>query len=186
MAQTTLHELKNIILMKYGTHAFESPDDITRRKEREVKEVGMTFWGYGGNICHPASQVQPFLERNRAKNEDTFLVLVKSNSVWNKEVCYANWYSEDNAIWKLIPDPLKVSSSKFALICSSFVQCDILLNLTQYEVPVGNSKGRRLSDYISGRITKGCGSLSISKGSDYPTLCTITHFGLVENSVFLK
>lgn len=52
-----------ILYMKVGTHANEGLEAIIARKQREIEEAGVAFWGYGGSTCHPTTMVQPFAER---------------------------------------------------------------------------------------------------------------------------
>ena len=51
------------IFMKVGVHAQETLTDIIARKQRELKDAGVSFWGYGGNTCHPTTKVQPFVSK---------------------------------------------------------------------------------------------------------------------------
>lgn len=54
-------ELDHIIYMKYGVHAGHTVEEIIARKSEEYHRTGKMFWGYGGTICHPTKQVQPFV-----------------------------------------------------------------------------------------------------------------------------
>ena len=69
---------KNIIVMKYGVHASEDVESIVVRKMQEVQVAKKMFWGYGGVLCHPLKQVQPFLRENCSKGEKTYLLLSES------------------------------------------------------------------------------------------------------------
>jgi hypothetical protein len=50
------------IVMKGGVHASEGWEEIVERKRGEERSAGVILWGYGGTVCHPMTQVQPFAE----------------------------------------------------------------------------------------------------------------------------
>lgn len=150
----------NIIFMKYGVHASESIESIIKRKMEEIETCQKMFWGYGGVLCHPLNQVQPFLEKNVSRKEKTFLLLSKTYSELNNDPQIARMYSCDKINWKPIPKGIKVLGSKFAIVCGSIEQCDFNLDLSAYIVSVGNCRGKKLSQYIQGRVDKACGRYS--------------------------
>ena len=147
----------NIIYMKYGVHASESIESIVKRKMQEIEVCQKMFWGYGGTICHPTNQVQPFLERNLSKGEKTYLLLSKTLSELNNDPTVALAYSVNHQEWVPIPEGITVLGSKYAIICKNIQQCNFSIDLADYVVPIGNSKGRKLSDYIQGQVSKACG-----------------------------
>ena len=151
---------KNIIFMKYGVHAGEKVEDIINRKMREIENAQKMFWGYGGTICNPKSQVQPFLESNINKNEKTYLLMAYTPSEFRNSEDKAESYSVDNVNWDEIPQGIHVKGSKYAIVCKNIKRCDFQIDLADYIVPIGNSKGRTLSDYIKGHLDKGCGVFS--------------------------
>ena len=51
---------ESFVFMKVGQHAGEDFESIIKRKTEEIKNTGMSFWGYGGPMCHPTKQIQPF------------------------------------------------------------------------------------------------------------------------------
>ena len=51
---------ENVVLMKGGPHAGSGWRDIVDWKIGDLQAAGVTFWGYGGSVCHPTRQVQPF------------------------------------------------------------------------------------------------------------------------------
>lgn len=173
---------RNIIIMKYGVHASESIESIVKRKLEEIQVCQKMYWGYGGVLCHPLNQVQPFLKENCSKGEKTYLLLTKTPSKLNNAPSIATEYSIDKVQWQLIPDGIKVLGSKYAIVCKSIEQCDFLIDLANYIIPIGNSKGRILSNYICGRVDKACGrynndltnknsklvSISLCAEIDYP------------------
>jgi len=165
---------ENIIFMKYGVHASESIESIIKRKTEEIGRCRKMFWGYGGVLCHPLNQVQPFLTENVLRKEKTYLLLSKTHSELNNAPQIARMYSCDKMNWEPIPDGIKVLGSKFAIVCGSIEQCDFDLDLSGYIVPVGNCKGRRLSQYIRGRVDKACGRYHKDISGAEPEIVNIT------------
>jgi hypothetical protein len=49
-----------LIVMKVGVHMGEPWEAIIDRKLAEEQAAGVAYWGYGGSVCHPITQVQPF------------------------------------------------------------------------------------------------------------------------------
>lgn len=148
---------KNIILMKYGVHAGEDIESIIERKQEEIQVCKKMLWGYGGVLCHPLNQVQPFLNENCLRGEKTYLLLTQTPSKLFNAPSVATDFSRDKTTWEPIPDGIKVIGSKYAIVCSSIRQCNFCIDLSKYTVPIGNSTGKRLSDYIRGRVDKACG-----------------------------
>lgn len=179
-------ELKNIIFMKYGTHAGATPEAIINSKINEVSLSGTTFWGYGGNVCHPTKQIQPFILASKSRGEKTYLVLSQIESVWAGVASPATFYSYDKAEWIPIPESNTIVGSRFALMCTSFELCDFMLDLAYYQVPIGEMKGRLLSNYICGHITKGCGVLSRSLEIETQKAVRISAVAEVSSAVFLR
>lgn len=178
----------NIIFMKYGVHASESIESIVKRKMEEIEQCKKMFWGYGGVLCHPLNQVQPFLKENVVRKEKTYLLLSKTDSELNNVPQIANIYSCDKTNWKPIPKGIKVLGSKYAIVCGSIEQCDFNLDLSSYIVSVGNSKGRMLSQYIHGRVDKACGRYNKDISNVESRIVNITLYAEIvyPYSVFLK
>lgn len=179
-------ELKNIIFMKYGVHAKDTPQIILNNKINEVSSCGQTFWGYGGNLCHPLTQVQPFIHANQKRGEKTYLLLSKINSVWNGSSARSIFYSYDNKKWIPIPEENIVTGARYALICNSFDLCEFDIDLSLYYVPLGNAKGRLLSDYIYGRVSKACGTFRFKKDFDATKEYHISAIAEIESAVFVQ
>ena len=177
---------KNIVFMKYGTHAGDLPETIISNKINEVSLLGHTFWGYGGTTCHPTNQIQPFLSANNSSGEKTYLLLSRINSVWTGNSSRAMFYSNNQIEWLPIPEDNVVTGSKFALICTSFESCEFELDLSQYQVPIGKSKGQLLSSYICGHTTKGCGVLSEFPMIQSKRTVHISAIATIKTAVFLR
>lgn len=142
---------KRIIIMKYGVHANESVDSIIRRKCKEIKENGYCFWGYGGVLLNPIKQVQPFCD-----NEDVYLLLVRTNSDYIDNNAKSELYSIDGKTYNQIPTSINVYGSKYALVFTELKKYNKYINLCDYEVGIGPSKGKKLEDYFKFRVDKAC------------------------------
>ena len=181
-------KIENIIFMKYGVHASEDVELIIKRKIAEIQQCKKMFWGYGGVLCHPLNQVQPFLKSNALKNQKTHLVMTKTLSKLNNTPSAATMYSVDNINWCPIPNNVRVLGSKYAIVCNSITQCEFILDLADYVIPLGNCKGRRLSQYIQGRVDKACGYYQINTAKNISMPVIITLCAEIESpfSVFIK
>lgn len=158
--------MKNIIFMKYGVHASETVASIVKRKQQEIAATGYSYWGYGGNFCHPLTQVQPFAQEVLAKGEKLYLVMSYTESKLNNEPQRCNHYSIDGSTWVAFDPAINVLGSKFALCIKDLQICDFELDLADYEVAVGASKGKPLNEYIRFRVDKACACLREQGGSD--------------------
>ena len=147
-----MKDFKNIIIMKCGTHANEKIEDIFKRKKEEERKSGHIYWGYGGTLCHPLNQVQPFCSNNKK----VYLLLTPTNSELNNEPKKSNSFSTDNKIWESIDPNNNVYGSKYALVIKKLQKCDFEIDLNDYEIAIGNSKEKNLVDYLNGRVDKAC------------------------------
>lgn len=146
---------ENFVFMKVGEHARESFNDILKRKKEEYKNTGKIFWGYGGTTLHPTKTVQPFMKTYQTKSGIHLLMqVVKSNA--DPDLLPAQEYSVDGTNWLQIPDGINVLGSRYALVLGEIKPDSLKFTLDQYEVAEGRSKGKLASDYLKGRIDKGC------------------------------
>lgn len=144
---------KKIIIMKYGVHADEPVDSIIKRKYKEINENGYCFWGYGC-VCvllNPIKQVQPF-----CKNDEVYLLLVRTKSDYIDNNIKSKLYSIDGKEYKPIPSSINVYGSKYALVFTELKEYNQYINLYDYEVGIGPSKGKKLVDYFRLRVDKAC------------------------------
>jgi hypothetical protein len=142
--------------MKFGYHAREGEDDIVKRKQLEFKNAGKIFWGYGGVICHPINQVQPFARKLSKKDINVFLTMSFTPSRPLMEGTIAKEYSIDGIKWDKLPNGITVKGSKFAIVCSDLINIKEKINLYKYNVAIGPSEGKNAGDYIKYRVDKGC------------------------------
>lgn len=178
-----MKDLKNIIIMKCGTHASEKIEDIYNRKKQEESSVGYFCWGYGGTLCHPLNQVQPFCKNK----EKVYLLLTPTTSELNNVPQRSNYYSIDKETWNDINLSINVLGSKYAIVANKLQKCDLEINLNDYEIGVGNSLGKNLGDYLKGRVDKACAIKTSKKISDVQKIKIVMIAELVyPYSVFVR
>lgn len=146
-----MKQMKYVIVMKYGVHAKEEISSIIDRKLQEITENGYCFWGYGGTLLHPLNQVQPFCQ-----DEKVYLLLIPTPSSYLGEAKEARYYSTNQKDYKEMPNTIHVLGSKYALVFDQLRRCDMDINLCDYEIGIGNSKGKKLNEYLNGRVDKAC------------------------------
>jgi hypothetical protein len=145
-----------ILLMKVGTHAQETLEDIIARKTKEIENAGFGLWGYGGNTCHPQTMVQPFARSYQQKGEIVYLCMHEMESTHFAEPVRADQFSEDGIAWKEIPTAINVLGSRYALVIKALRRRTLDLQLEKTRVAIGNSRGRSGDRYVSGRVDKAC------------------------------
>lgn len=180
-----------IIFMKVGVHDGEPFEEILERKRKEIESAGVSFWGYGGGTCHPSNQVRPFAKLKIEEGERIYLVMeeIESHHAPTKKV--ASRYSINGINWKPIPDDIKVTGSRYAIILSEIREGELDIDLAQYEVGYGPSRGIAATDYIKGRVDKGCLQMKhdIEDGGIIRSdVKKITHFGEIVDpyAVFVR
>jgi len=151
---------ESFIFMKVGNHAGESFDAILARKNHERERAGCTFWGYGGTVCHPLMQVQPFARLYAKKQGCIYLFMEPMDSKANPDIEPAREYSGDGAMWHPLPQGISVIGSRYALVLDEIKPIDFEIDLEKYIVGVGYSRGRNATEYIQGRVDKGCLTLA--------------------------
>jgi len=142
--------------MKVGLHAQESIEEIIARKQKEYDQAGMIFWGYGGGTCHPRSMVQPFVREQEREGNQVLLIMNKMDSQHDAVPELAQQYSDDGVNWQPVPQGIEVRGSRFAMVLDKLSFDEFDINLDDFEVGVGPSRGRRADNYIMGRADKGC------------------------------
>jgi hypothetical protein len=144
------------IFMKVGDHAGESFNKILTRKRREYEKTGMTFWGYGGNACHPINQVRPFALSTVKKAGSIYLLMQSIHSNADPDILPAKEYSPDGINWEKIPKGIIVTGSKYALVLDEISPADLEIDMNQFKVGIGPSRDKKASDYLTGRTDKAC------------------------------
>ena len=147
---------KAFIFMKVGYSTGETIDHILERKQREFDDAGKIFWGYGGSTVRPRTQAQPFAEEWVLKQGSIRVLMALTESKFNSKLPPAKQYSKDEECWKPLPKGICVTGSGFALVLDEITQLDMELNLRQFEVGKGPSKGTNATDYLVGQTSKAC------------------------------
>jgi hypothetical protein len=144
------------IFMKVGAHAGETFDQILERKNGEFSKAGKIFWGYGGPTLHPINQVQPFARTQLENGSSIYVLMQFIDSRADPDVVPATEYSEDAVTWKPIPDGIRVTGSRYALVLDEIRPGDLEITLEEYEIALGNSRGKNAANYLRGHIDKAC------------------------------
>lgn len=145
-----------IVLIKAGFHGQESLDEIVKRKSKEESVAGKVFWGYGGSLCHPISQVLPFVRRAQGPASSIRVVMPITMSKCDLTPSESREFSVDGVTWNLIPLGITVRSCRYALVIRNLRPVSEVLDLNSYSVAVGPNEGKRLSEHIRARIDKAC------------------------------
>ncbi|NIE82531.1 MULTISPECIES: hypothetical protein [unclassified Burkholderia] len=157
---------RGILFMKVGVHAQETLEDIIERKTKEIKDAGFALWGYGGNTCHPATMVQPFVADREARGEKVVLCMNEMVSNHFADPVRAKYYSTDGNDWREVPKAINVLGSRYALAIKELRREELVLPLNRVTVAIGNSRGMSGLKYLRGRVDKAC--LALGEGVDIP------------------
>jgi|BarGraIncu00421A_1022006.scaffolds.fasta_scaffold21399_1 hypothetical protein len=150
------------IVMKVGVHLGEPWEAIIERKLAEERAAGVAFWGYGGSVCHPTTQVQPFAEHGSS----VAVLMIRTSSDFLGDSTPAVAASIDGRSWEPIPAGV-TTSGRYALILRSIRETTEELDIGAYEVAIGPKEGTPLASYLRGRVDKACARLApIPRGSD--------------------
>lgn len=162
---TVLKEVPDhFLFMKVGNHARENFESIIQRKMKEYETTGRMFWGYGGMTCHPIHQVQPFARQQIKKQGSLYVMMQYIDSNADPDILPAEQYSVDGIKWDPIPKGTTVTGSRYALIMGEIKPGDLIINPSEYQVGIGKSQGKTASQYLRGRVDKGCFSKGPSPG----------------------
>ncbi len=145
----------HIVVMKVGIHAREALSAIVRRKQIEENRAGFALWGYGGVLCHPLSQILPFVASLPTdKHVVVCMMFTPSRNLLAPEP--AREMSQDGRAWTQIPPHCQVTGSRYALVFRNLRTCKKRIDLGSYAVAVGPSRGVNLANYLRHRIDKAC------------------------------
>lgn len=172
--------------MKAGFHGKEPLQAILERKAKEEAAAGVIFWGYGGTLCHPTKQIRPFTERCKADGLPVSVIMAATTSKFTGEPQTAKEFSEDGLTWQPLPREVKVVASRYALVMRDFKLCQMELDLNSYVVAIGPSEGRILSEYIRGRVDKGCAIYKTPIHPSNPVLVAFTAVLVSPYAVFVR
>ena len=152
--------------MKVGYHTEEHLHEIINRKMNEISEVGFTFWGYGGTVCHPTKQVQKFVEEAIRNGCTPTLVMIKTKSPYKAKDSHSSKLSVDGKDWSCIPEGIRITGSNYALKCRNLTeQSQMQIDLFDYKVGIGSMSGSLIPSYFKYRVDKACAILDTSDQS---------------------
>jgi hypothetical protein len=152
-----------LIVMKVGVHLGEPWEAILARKLAEEQAAGVAYWGYGGSVCHPLTQVQPFA---REAGPVTVLLVRTASDFWGTSV-WATAASGDGRSWAPLPHGVR-TSGRYALVLRSLQATREALDLGAYAVAIGSKAGTPLPRYLRGRVDKACARLAAVPGEAHP------------------
>ena len=144
-----------VIVMKVGVHLSEPWEAIVGRKLEEERAAGIAYWGYGGSVCHPFTQVQPFAEQG----SPITVLMIRTVSDFLGSSTPAVAASRDGTSWEPIPRGV-MTSGRYALILRSLRETTEELDLGAYEVAIGPKIGTPLASYLRRRVDKACARLT--------------------------
>lgn len=148
-------QVDSFIFMKVGPHARETLEDTVARKREEIRNGGYSIWGYGGSACHPTKQTQPFIQEYGSPVLLMNPVLPTSRESFDIPDKISTQYSIDGVVWQDLPSHVKVTGSKWAFWISEYKDTNDSIDLADFSVAAGPSKGRSGSHYIYSRSDKG-------------------------------
>ncbi len=140
-----------VVVMKVGVHLGEPWETIVERKLAEERSVGVAYWGYGGSVCHPITQVQPFA----GQGSPVTVLMVRTPSNFYGSPTPAIAASSNGRSWEPIPQGVS-TSGRYALVLRSLRETHEELDLGAYEVAIGPKEGSPLASYLRGRVDKAC------------------------------
>ena len=144
------HLPQAFIFMKVGNHAGETFETILERKRLELTEAGRMFWGYGGTTLHPIRHVQPFARLWVQNAGSIQMIMEPIDSRADPDVLAANEYSTDGIEWEPLPSGIVVTGSRYAIVLDEISPGQLNLDLGNFEVGIGPSRGRNAADYVKG------------------------------------
>ncbi len=147
------------IHMKVGPHGPEKTlDEILARKAREFRATGRIFWGYGGFVLHPRTQVWPFADEWVEKQGSIYLLMERLERAAKNRVpnaLGATHYSENGNDWCPLPRGVATGPTH-ALIIDKIEPVNRELDLREYRAGIGPNAGKNALDFIKGMSDKGC------------------------------
>lgn len=144
------------LYMKVGVHANESLEDIIARKRKEIEDAGVSFWGYGGNSCHPFNAVQPFVREETAKGIKVRLLMQKITSRHFATGLAKEYSADGGKNYYPVPKGVNVLGSRYALVVTTLDPIEAVLSLSDTVVGIGNKRGLSGDQYIRGHVDKAC------------------------------
>ena len=185
------------IFMKIGDYGGECLEDILERKqrERELDEKKRMFWGYSGTLVYPSTQAQPFSKKWVKKQGSIRLLMAQTDSNPRRKarrtIEYKNYSVDKKANekdWKPLPPGVVVTYNNLALVIDEIEPVCLPIDLRDFEVGIGPSKGCDAAQYVRNQNSKAC-LLKARSRYDGPSVpITITYSACLKPpyAVFLR
>lgn len=150
------------IFMKVGDYGEDTLEKIVERKQRELNEVGETYWAYGGKTgrgpLHPKNQIQPFAGKWMKEPGSVQVLMEKIDGGYNIELPAAKKYSAVDSVdekdWNCLPSGIYLSQTKWALVLDEIMECDLTIDLREFEVHRPGKKAINATQYMAFRGMK--------------------------------
>ena len=152
--------------MSIGAHSQKKSDEIIEILNKEGEENrGITYYGYGNNICSPEKVIE-LAKQNKQKGERTYLLLFKPPSPTDpkkdKKRIRPNQIYVDGE-WIDTPEKIKegVINCEYAITCTKFDILDpksLSINKCDYYVERATGKKEKecLGTFSKNRFDKAC------------------------------
>jgi hypothetical protein len=151
--------LASVIFMKVGPHSGDALDTIIQMKFDEERKIGKFYWGYSGSLCHPII-VRGFIEESKKSNRSVSLLFSQTASKYHPpHFRKVREYSEDSQTWHELPAGVHLWNCQYAIVGKELKELTASIRLADYVVGTGNFRGRPMSRYIRGRVSKACAFL---------------------------
>ena len=92
---------------------------------------------------HPVRCVQPFAKLWVQKEGAIQIIMEPIDSRADPDVLPANEYSVDGIEWESLPTGVVVTGSRYAIVLDEITPGQLDLDLGQFEVGIGPSRGRK-------------------------------------------
>ena len=99
-----------LVVIKVGVHMGEPGEAIIDRKLAEEQAAGVAYWGYGGSVCHPITQVQPFAMHGGPVS----VFMTRTTSDFLGSSAWATAATGDGRSWEPLPQGV-CTSGRYAL-----------------------------------------------------------------------
>lgn len=144
----------SILIMKIGPQGEENLPEIIERKNREAEIPGFAYWGYGGVNCSPL-RVQNWVKELKKEGKSVKVLFSITPSLFHgTHIPDAKELSEDNVSWYHVSQETRITVSKYALVLKNLRESNFALDLNAYEIAVGPSRGKILTNYLKGQSDK--------------------------------
>ena len=151
-SRTAFEPPDRIIVLRLGVRPAQRWREVIEAKMTEEKAFSIAQWCYGGHLCDPLLEVQPFA---RASRGPVSVLFIGTEGDWDPPTALATLRSADGKTWLPIPDGV-LAAGRNALVLRDFRSSDEWFDLPSFEVGAGPNTGVPLTKYFRGRVDKAC------------------------------